>query len=102
MTNMPLWNTPLSRMRSLLAAGMALGVLLFVVTATHATTAKPLAHHGTAAGQIAAGAASVAPAGLRGPIMLACSPNGVGVVSAPEPAGPEGPVGVSCAASPAG
>jgi len=102
MTNMPLWNTPLARMRSLLAAAMALGVLLLVVTTTHATSPKPQAHRGTAAGQSAASAVPAPPAGLQGPITLACSPNGPGVASAARPAGPQGPVGVNCTAGPTG
>jgi len=96
MTNMHLWNTPLARVRGLLVATIALGVALLVVTTTQATSAKQQAHLGSAAGQ----AVPARPAGPRGPIMLTCSPNGVGVVGAAGPAGPQGPVGVSCAASP--
>jgi hypothetical protein len=102
MTDMHLWNTPIARLRGLLIATIALGVLLFVVATTQATSGKQQAHHGTAAGQTAASAVPAAPAGPRGPITLTCGPGGAGVVGAAGPAGPQGPIGVNCAASPNG
>jgi hypothetical protein len=102
MTDMHLWNTPIARLRGLLVATIGLGVLLFVVATTQATSGKQQTHHGTAAGQTAASAVPAAPAGPRGPITLTCSPGGAGVVDADAPAGPQGPIGVKCAASPNG
>jgi hypothetical protein len=102
MIDMHLWNTPITRLRALLVATIALGVLLFVVTTTQATSAKQPSHRGAAAGQTAAGVVPAAPAGPRGPITLTCSPGGVAVVGAAGPAGPQGPVGTTCGQSPTG
>jgi hypothetical protein len=101
-TDLNLWSTPITRLRGLLAATIVLGMLLFAVTTTQATSAKQPSHPGSSAGQTAAHNLPSAPAGPQGPITLTCSPAGAGVVGAPAPAGPEGPVGVSCAASPNG
>jgi hypothetical protein len=101
MTDMHLWNTPIARVRALLVATIALGVLLFVVATTEATSAKQ-PPHGSATGQSAVRTVPAAPAGTRGPITLSCSPGGGGVVGAAGPAGPQGPIGLSCAASPTG
>ena len=95
---MNLWNTPIARVRALLVATIALGVLLFVVTTTQATSAKQPPHRGSAAGQTPARAVPATPAGPRGPITLTCRSGGAGVVGAAGPAGPQGRVGVNCAA----
>ena len=97
MTDMHLWNTPLARVRAILVATIALGVLLFAVTTTHATATKQQTHNGPAAAGQSAG-----PAGPRGPVTLSCRANGDGVTVAAGPAGPQGPVGVNCAARPNG
>jgi hypothetical protein len=102
MIDMHLWNTPIARVRAVLVATIALGVLLFVVTTTQATSAMQQPRGGSAAAKVAGRAVPVTPAGLRGPIALTCSPGGVRVVGATGPAGPQGPVGVDCATSPNG
>lgn len=102
MIDMHLWNTPIARVRAVLVATIALGVLLFVVTTTQATSAKQQPRGGSAAAKAAGRAVPAAPAGPRGPIAPTCSPGGAGVVGATGPAGPQGPVGVDCAASPNG
>jgi hypothetical protein len=92
---MQTWNTPIGRWRALLAATVMLGVLLFAVTATHATSGKQPSERAPAVSSVAA-----APAGPRGPITLACRPGGAAVIRPAGPAGPQGPVGVDCAATP--
>ncbi len=101
MTDMHLWNTPIARLRGLLVATIALGVLLFVVTTTQATSAKQ-PPRSSVAGRSASRSVAATPAGTRGPITLTCAPGGLGVVNSAGPAGPQGPVGVSCPASPNG
>jgi len=98
MTDMHLWNSPIARVRALLAGVIVLGVALFVLTTTQATNAKQPPQHVGATGQSPSHVAPRAPAGPRGPITLTCGSGG-GVIGATGPAGPQGPVGVSCAAS---
>lgn len=101
MSDMHLWNTPIARLRGLLVATMVLGVLLFVVTTTQATSAKQQPRGG-AARQSGPRSVPATPAGPQGPITLTCAAGDAGVVNSASPAGPQGPVGVSCAASPNG
>jgi hypothetical protein len=102
MSDMHLWNTPIARVRALLVATIALGVALFVVATTHATSANQPRHGGGASEQSATRVIPATPAGPQGPITLTCGPGGAAVVGAATPAGPQGPVGVNCAASPSG
>lgn len=99
MTDMHLWNTPIARLRGLLVATIMLGLLLFVVATTQATSAKQ-EPRGGAAGPGAPRHMPAAPAGPKGPITLTCAPGGTGVVNPAGPAGPQGPVGVSCSSGP--